>query len=72
MSNETIINMPSRRRAFLQRSCVAAGGIALGVAAGQAIASDRPTTVQASPNSPESKGYRVTQHVLDYYKTAAL
>lgn len=73
MSDKSVINIPSKRRAFLQKSCVAAvSGAALGVASSHVLAASEHT-VQVSPEtSPEHKGYRLTQHVLDYYKTAAL
>ena len=57
------------RRAFL-RGTVATG-------AGAAVAATVPGVAVAatSDTSPEpdtkQKGYRLTQHILDYYKTAA-
>lgn len=58
-----------RRRKFLHDSLAGGTGAVLAAAApGIAIAS----TVDDSPAADEhSKGYRLTQHIIDYYKTAA-
>jgi len=72
MTANRLTNLPSKRRAFLQKSCLtAAGSVALGAAAGQALAASEQTAPSA-PKQPQAKGYRLTRHVLDYYKTAAL
>jgi len=57
------------RRAFL-RGTVATG-------AGAAVAATVPGVAVAATSDPvaepdaKQKGYRLTQHILDYYKTAA-
>ena len=71
ISDQKLIDIPSKRRAFLRRSvAMAAGGAAMAVASGPTLAG-APETVQQAPENSPRKGYRVTQHVLDYYKTAA-
>ncbi|MEZ5594548.1 MAG: twin-arginine translocation signal domain-containing protein [Gammaproteobacteria bacterium] len=77
MSDKSIINrlskQPSGRRAFLQKSCVAAvSGAALSAVANPVLAGSQQTVQEDAPKNPERKGYRLSQHVLDYYKTAAL
>ncbi|MCP5425784.1 MAG: formate dehydrogenase [Gammaproteobacteria bacterium] len=59
------------RRTFLRASLVNSVGIAAAVVAAGAAAS---APAEAEPSAPENagKGYRVTQHVADYYRTAAL
>ena len=55
------------RRKFLQS--------AAGAGVGVAVVASVPTAALAAETpedkSPEAKGYRLTQHILDYYKTAA-
>ena len=57
------------RRAFLKKSTLAGAGVAAAsMTATQVIADTGP-----SPDEPASpKGYQLTQHVLDYYKSADL
>jgi hypothetical protein len=54
-----------RRREFLQDSAAAGVGIA--------VAASLPGTVTAEESagetSPKGKGYRLTNHILEYYKT---
>lgn len=59
----------SSRRAFLR------GGAAVGAAAGlvataPAVAST-PEEVTPVAETPKKKGYRLTKHVSDYYRTAS-
>ena len=71
ISDQKLIDIPSKRRAFLRQSmAMAAGGAAVAAASGQALAV-APETAQQAPENSLRKGYQVTQHVLDYYKTAA-
>ena len=66
-----ILKTSMMRRVFL-RNAVRAGAAAAvsGAAVSSVIASDdEPTTTK--PQKTESKGYQVSQHVLDYYRTAA-
>lgn len=59
------------RREFLRNVLVTGGAAAVVAAAGPAVAAPRdekaPTAAKA-----ESKGYHVTEHILEYYKTAGL
>ena len=62
-----------RRRIFLRNAVrVGATGAVTGAAVSSmsVIASDDEST-EAGPQKTESKGYQVSQHVLDYYRTAA-
>ena len=55
------------RRAFIKKTTLIGAGVAAGsMATTRAIAdsSDTPT------EQPGQKGYQLTQHVLDYYKSA--
>ena len=57
------------RRAFIKKSTL----VGAGVAAATVTAS--PVIAEAGPSSNEpkkQKGYQLTQHVLDYYKSADL
>jgi len=59
------------RRGFLRSSVgVGAGAAAVALASGSAVAAtaEQPVEKQASAD----QGYRLTRHVADYYKTAAL
>jgi hypothetical protein len=55
------------RREFIKKSTLAGAGVAVTSMAGtRAIASVGEETGQ----KPAQKGYQLTQHVLDYYKSA--
>lgn len=57
------------RREFLKGMAVAGGAVALGTwSAGSAA--DTAQTPAAQGATPEPKGYRVTQHIRDYYRVA--
>ena len=60
----------TQRRDFLRGSIAAATGVAVTVAAGKLIASD--TEKAAGIKVDKKEGYRLTQHIADYYKSAAL
>ena len=55
----------SSRREFLRNSAVAGAGAAI-VASSPAIALTESEQIEE-----ESRGYRVTEHIAAYYKTAA-
>lgn len=57
------------RRAFL-RGTVATGAGAAVVATVPGVAVAATSEAAAEPDAKQ-KGYRLTQHILDYYKTAA-
>ena len=56
------------RREFLKGAAVAGGAVTVAVASGSASAAT-PQTVQPEASG---KGYRETDHVRAYYKTAAM
>ncbi len=60
----------SQRRDFLRGSIAAATGIAASTAAGASIAGIAETGVGEEPAKKE--GYRLTRHIADYYKSAAI
>ncbi len=56
-----------QRREFIKKSAIVGAGItATAVASTSAIADVGAT----SADKPEQKGYQLSQHVLDYYKSA--
>ena len=60
----------SKRRDFLQGSIAAATGIVATTAAGTSIAAVADTNAGVEPEKKE--GYRLTKHIADYYKSAAI
>lgn len=59
------------RRRFL-RDSLTAGAATVAVTAAASAATFEPATPEtAEPAKPEAKGYRLTRHIADYYKTAA-
>lgn len=59
------------RRAFLRGALITGGAAAAAIAAGDSLAAPQaPAVKDAQPQSAESKGYHVTDHIRDYYKTA--
>ena len=58
------------RRAFLKVSAAAgSGAVAVALLPGAAVAEDEGSGTGCDKND-KKKGYRISQHVLDYYKTA--
>ena len=57
------------RREFLKSALITGGAMAVGLAAGEVVAAPKATPAKAD-TLPESKGYHVTEHIQDYYKTA--
>ena len=57
------------RREFLKGALLTGGAVAVGLAAGEVVAEPKATPASAEA-LPESKGYRVTEHIQEYYKTA--
>lgn len=56
-----------QRREFIKKSTLAGAGVAAtAVASSSAIAQGETEPTR----QPEQKGYRLTRHVLDYYKSA--
>ena len=66
--NKTNKKLDNSRRNFMKKSAVVGAGVAAStVAGGEAIAA--VTTDESE--SKQNKGYQLTQHVADYYKSAA-
>ena len=64
------INLDAQRRDFLRGSLAAATGVAVIAATGKSTAS---ITEEADSVKPAKKeGYRLTKHIADYYKSAAI
>ena len=60
--------LDTSRRDFIRKSAFAgAGVVAASAAGGEAMATVSENTEKAG----QKKGYRLTAHVLDYYKSAA-
>ena len=63
-----ILKPDSSRREFIKTSALAGAGLAAGAALpGAAMAS----VSEDMPAEKKQQGYQVTQHVIDYYKSAA-
>jgi hypothetical protein len=56
--------MESHRRNFLLATVLAGAGTAVAVSAGLPVG-----TAAAKPPKDEPRGYRVSEHILKYYKT---
>ncbi len=59
------------RREFLKNMMLGGGAAAVALMTAREVAAAAPPVVEAAP-APESKGYRVTPHIRDYYLTAGL
>lgn len=61
------------RRTFLKGVAAAGGATAVAVAGGAAVADVSPEAAPtAGASAPESKGYRETDHIREYYRLAQL
>jgi len=60
----------TRRRDFLRGSIAAAVATALSATAGKSVAGVAETA--AGTEAIKKEGYRVTKHIADYYKSAAI
>ena len=58
-----------KRREFIKKSTLVGAAAAATAVASTGVIADVDT---ASSDKPEQKGYQLTQHVLDYYKSADL
>lgn len=73
MTSRKIIETPTSRRAFLRRSLISgAGAAAVVAAAGTASVASETLRESATTGQSSRKGYRLTPHILDYYRTAGL
>ena len=60
---------PHGRREFLKRAAVSGGAVTVAAAAG-AAAADAPAVPDVLDTTPESWGYRMTDHIERYYRLA--
>lgn len=60
----------AQRRDFLRGSIAVATGAAVTATVGNASAGIAETAADAE--SGQKEGYRLTQHILDYYRSAAI
>ena len=58
-----------KRREFLKKSTLLGAGVA---ATSTAPAVALANAVEPTPDTEQQKGYHVTQHIIDYYKSAAI
>ena len=56
------------RREFIKKSTLIGAGVAASTLATTEVLADSGDPVEPT----ESKGYHVTQHILDYYKSAGI
>ena len=66
---KTTSTEPHGRREFLKRAAVTGGAVTVAAAAG-AAAADAPAPVEIADTTPESRGYRMTDHIERYYRLA--
>ena len=59
-----------KRREFLKGVLAGSGAAVVAATAGRAVAAPATSATDAAPTSKESRGYRVTEHIAEYYKTA--
>ena len=68
---KTTSSEPQGRREFLKKAAVAGGAVTVAAAAGATAAStEGPATAPAVETVPESRGYRMTDHIERYYRLA--
>jgi hypothetical protein len=56
-----------KRREFIKKSAIVGAGVAATAVASTSAVADVGAT---SAEKPSQKGYQLSQHVLDYYKSA--
>ena len=67
---EANINYDLGRRKFLSGSAIlGASAVAVAIAPNAAVAASKH---EAKPENKKEEGYRLTKHIADYYKSAAL
>ena len=62
---------PHGRREFLRRAAVTGGAVTVAAAAGAAAAgTGGPAAADVRDTAPQSRGYRMTDHIERYYRLA--
>ena len=61
---------PHGRREFLKRAAVTGGAVTVAAAAGSAAAATDAPAASVPAAAPQSRGYRMTDHVERYYRLA--
>ena len=62
---------PHGRREFLKRAAVTGGAVTVAAAAGATAAGvGEPVSASTAETVPESRGYRMTDHIERYYRLA--
>ena len=68
---KTTSTEPHGRREFLKRAAVTGGTVTVAAAAGTAAAgTDEPAAADVLDTTPQSRGYRMTDHIERYYRLA--
>ena len=68
---KTTTTEPHGRREFLKRAAVTGGAVTVAAAAGAAAAgTDAPAAADILDATPQSRGYRMTDHIERYYRLA--
>jgi len=68
---KTTTTEPHGRREFLKRAAVTGGAVTVAAAAGAAAAgTDAPAGADVLDSVPQSRGYRMTDHIERYYRLA--
>lgn len=70
MTDQTLDETATNRRAFLRRALLGGAGVAAVVATARSIAA--PAQTPAAAAEPPARGYRLTPHIRAYYRTADL
>ena len=67
---KTTSTEPHGRREFLKRAAVTGGAVTVAAAAGAAAAGTDAPAASVLDTAPQSRGYRMTDHIERYYRLA--
>ena len=67
---KTTSTEPHGRREFLKRAAVTGGAVTVAAAAGAAVAGTDEPAANVLDTTPQSRGYRMTDHIERYYRLA--
>ena len=68
--NKTSKLADTKRRTFLKGSLATATGVAISAMTGESLADTAETAVEQKTGDKD--GYRLTRHIAEYYKSAAV